>query len=336
MENKSNLLLNCIKFKWFLIYGAIGIAFIILATTVGFKLEESLEIIRTPFEKIGEFLRHLLEASNGFVNVLGYAFYIILSMIPLAYPVYMIIKNREFRIDLLLWLIASVLLFVVNYYLINPNRIPVNEFIPFSDAYVTIHTIGLIDVFLGVMILAILFSINYSLRKKEEKVYLYSKLTIVCVIALYLFSCFYLELSNLISNIKSINAMDSTLNINKSDNVFLAIASYMATLIPTALSISLLGFTQFFLNKAQNDLLCTDNIKVINRITFVAKLDIAVSIAAMTIMNLLTFCFADVALDSNYNLTISSINIFLVLIIIIFSKLLAKAIEVNEENKLVI
>ncbi len=80
------------------------------------------DILAFPFEQIGMFLRQL-SLSGVFGNFVAILLYIFICMVPFGIYVYMRIKKKEKKIDLLLPML-SLFLFEMIYFMINPGLMP--------------------------------------------------------------------------------------------------------------------------------------------------------------------------------------------------------------------
>ena len=67
-----------------------------------------------------------------------------------------------------------------------------------------------------------------------------------------------------------------------------------------------------------------------------SKIAIFTTIGAVLAQNIANLIFARVLVNASYNFTLSATMLLALCLVLIFSKILIKAIEINEENKMVI
>ncbi len=85
-------------------------------------MEKAWELLVLPFDLAGRGLRQL-SLSSGIGNVIAIGLYLVISLIPIGYYIWMKIKKRQGRIvDVLLFVMSGYLLFAL-YYFVNPQHI---------------------------------------------------------------------------------------------------------------------------------------------------------------------------------------------------------------------
>ena len=81
--------------------------------------EPLLSIVASPFSLIGDLLRYLSLESSA-LNILSIILFIIISLIPMCFLLYLVLKKKIKTVDIIFLALLSASLFITIYYYINP------------------------------------------------------------------------------------------------------------------------------------------------------------------------------------------------------------------------
>lgn len=330
------------------IYGVVSLAFVLWAVFANWSEQFMVEVFYKPFELLGLLIRTMCEPYGAVtMKVLGYILYIIIGILPLIYPLVKLIKNKRLDLTCIPWIIASIYLFVAMYFFINPHLFRsilygMGLSAEITASYQALIMAGMAMIFYALVALGCLLQFSHILKLNDNKVYFLAKVLISIFIVFTLFNVFFLNIVNAKVGIVAMQGvpdsgwLTESVNVNKGVNIFYILFSYLIKLMPSILTILLLIKAKSYINVTQADIFNPANITVINSVVKLAKRTIFVTLLAMIVDNMLTLALSNWLMNFNFKLAVPFAMILAVCLVVIFSKILIKAIEINEENKLVI
>lgn len=305
----------------FAAYGVLALVFLILGITLNPDAVSALNLLLLPFNLIGNALRAV-------GNPFAFVPYILVCLSPLVFPVVRILKERKVRPRYLTWVIMSAFSFAAVYFFINPHKAGL-----FSDVLL----LGYAVTMYAFLILGLLQEFNGRQKKNGKKVFYYAKILFMVLIAAVLFEVFFSSVSlvklafqKLSVNLPEAGSFDYFLNAAAIIFVFLI------WLLPAFYHFKLLLQAKSFVSNMQINMFEPQNLPKLGGIIKSCNKTIFFTIAVSIVNNLVILTLANRLVDMTFNIELPIQLILTACLITIFSKILMKAIEVNEENRLTI
>ncbi|MDR1906517.1 MAG: DUF2975 domain-containing protein [Clostridiales bacterium] len=336
-------------FKYKGIIACVILSVIFLLAGIFYRYEanfETVEFFYLPFSAVGNFIRSISDTKLG--ELFGYAVYIVVCLSPfIFFIVKTAIKKRLVKRDILsfaLWAGLSVFLFFAVYYFINPHRIGIfidffyseEEIIDLArPALVSMIKFGYAVTFYMILTAALIFELSAPCYKNKDKAYVYSKFLILFFATAILFNALFIETIGLRYGISQIKA-SSLYERWASFNITVTILIYIVNLAPSAFLIGLLFKAYDITARLQKNMLNPDNVVEFKILGRRAAAAVATVMLAAIFENLIYLMYSDRLLYTNFTFAIPAAMLFIACAIAVISKLLIKAVELNEENKLVI
>lgn len=323
--------------KELLFYLGISALLLLLALCIPWSNYQWDYIAAQPLVLLGKGIRVL----GGWSTACAYIVYISISLIPLVYPAICAIRGKKLYVRYAVWAVLSALLFFILYYAINPHKL---RFM-FGDALTAAALQGFQNItFFGLTLTVIalvalgLLSEFYARQKKDGKViYSYARALFTIVIVGVLVNVFFFSVSELKTRIADIlPASEESLLPAAAINIFMPVALFIFNFAPAIFSTILFQYSKSFIADMKTDMFALKNIPKLNRIIKLCAYTVFFSLSEMITVNILQFALSGRLVNIIYDLAVPFGIIIAACLTIIFAKILIKAIEVNEENKLVI
>jgi hypothetical protein len=333
-----------------LIYAAATVVFLSLGFLVSWSADlYAFEFFTKPFEYAGKFIR-AVSLSGGIGATAAYALYTALCLAPLYYPVIRAVKAKGIKkseiLRGVLWLAVSAALFYLMYFAINPHLIKTvadgisAESAPSSsvviDMFRAISFIGIALTFYAGLALAVLAEAAAAMKKNDGRAYSFARLVTALIIITLLYSAFFINSVELKTALAKFKADSAAGSYTGTVDYTLVYFGYFLRMCPALCAVYLLLCVRFCVAGLKNDMLCTANAGRFNELLSVSKISAAVILLAAIAENVLNIALAGSLKHSYFRFEIPAAMIFATCLIAIVCKLLLRAIELNEESKLVI
>lgn len=325
--------------KTFKYYGEVALAILavvcIIVAVCGHQGQDIFTVISSPFVGAGNFIRSISLDGN---TVGGWVLYIFIGIIPLIFPLVKTILRRKVYVGSLLWGLLCAYTFIMMYLLINPHLLA-NCVLPASEEWneVYIETVkhGACIIWYTLALLCVLFECAGLLKKRSNSSYIFARIIMYAIAAVYVISAFYGEVSDTVSTISA--ASEATLgNINMPLNVFAAVFSAAMSIVPAVVTIILLCVCASFVCALKRDNLSPRLVGDIDRVAKLSKISIVLTLVCSIVNNVVQFGLSKWLLNVSFSLTIPLSSLLVVCLVLITAGVLKRAIAANEENKLVI
>lgn len=325
-----------------LIHLIAAVIFVLLASLIRWDSNYILEIFYRPFALLGTGIRSMIMDGNGGAVFAGYALYILIGVLPLIYPAIATIRKKRFAVRHLIWPASSVFLWVMMYFFINPHLLDSVLFSTLTSEalleYRRITLIGFTFTLTAIVLLGIFCECSAAQRVNGERTFLYAKalLTIFGIAVSY--SIFFDGIVQLRLAVQSVRdaASSQFFDGNAPLNYAVAAIAYLLRYLPAWFGMLLIWRADRFLDCAKEDVFDIRNVDRLDRIIATAKRSVVVTLTTMIVTNLLYLICSRQMLYSGYQLYFPLTLLLGTCLVIIASRLLIRAIRLNDESKLVI
>ena len=318
-----------------IIYSALALLFIIIAALVPLEANSFFSAIYLPLKGIGDGIRNV--TLNKSVAA-GWILYFILGLIPLVYPIIRMAVKRKFYLCSLLWIILSLFGFITLYFFINPHLLN-SELISGVTLDNKITLIGFEVTFITILIICVLAELSQLLKSNPEKSYVFVKVIIDIFAVIAIFSVCFINVSSVKAGFKGISAIEAGAfegRLNKGLNCFSILFSFILNAVPAVFTVILLLKCGSFIDMLKVDAFNLNNEKPLKTIIRLAKVTVLITLASTALCNIALIIMSKWLVNANYQFEIPLVMLCTVCLVIIFSQILVRAIEMNEEQKLVI
>lgn len=317
-----------------------------IAICVEWNSTEVIKVLTKPLLGIGNYIRNLFisEKATSASKFGGWALFIFLGALPIAIPIVLCIMRKKFSLLSLLWLLPIACGYAMLYFAINPHLllstvtvIPQEAQEPFN----LINLLGLLVVYAALVLICALVEAGIFLKYKPQGSYLFAKLIICIFIIGIIFSACFVNLFNINVKLAALNESlavqeELQLNINASLNRFGIIFPAVSSFLPAIITVILLIKCMAFIDKLKVDSLNQHNIKPLESIILFAKISVIVTLAVSALNNIVALSLSRYMVNNNYIFNLPISEILGICLVLIFSHVFKRAVEVNEENKLTI
>lgn len=324
-----------LKNKRVFIYSALALLFIIIAALVPLEVNNFFSVIYLPLKGIGNGIRNI--TLNKSVAA-GWILYFILGLIPLVYPIIKIIIKRKFYLFSLLWLGLSLFVFITLYFFINPHLLN-SKLISGVTSDNKITLIGFEVTFIILLIICVLVELSQLLKSYPEKSYNFVKVIIDLFALIAIFSVCFINVLSVKEGFKSISSIEAGAfdgRLNKGLNYFSILLTFILNAVPAVFTVILLLKCSSFVDMLKVDAFNPQNEKPLKVIIKLAKITVLITLASTALCNIALIIMSKWLVNANYQFEIPLVMLCTVCLVIIFSQILIRAIELNEEQKLVI
>ena len=313
-----------------IIFLGFSLLFLVLALCVNWNDANFFNIIYLPLKSIGDYIRSLGNTVGGWL------LYIFLGILPLAFPIYKIIRTRKIYIFGIAWITLCVFDYVMLYFYINPHLLG-SVIVSGTDKLNEIALIGFEVTFFILLFICALIEVCLSMKYRHEKYYFLAEIIIDILIFIIIFNVCFTTVLNAKSQIADINTAHlSEINFNKGLNVFAVVFSLLIKCVPPAVTVFLLFKRCDFIDKLKNNAFSPKNIGYLKEITRFAKLTVLITLTATAVNNIFNITLSKWILNANYSFEVPIVLLLTVCLVVIFSEILIGAIKISEEQKLVI
>ena len=313
-----------------IVFFGFSVLFLILALCVKWGDTSFFNAIYLPLKCIGDYIRSLGNSAGGWL------LYIILGLLPLAFPIYKMITKRKFYWLSIAWFMLCIFDYVMLYFFINPHLLN-NIIVSGTEKLNEVALIGFEVTFFILLFICVLLEVGSLLKSKPEKSYFFAKIAIDILILIIIFNVCFTAVLNVKSEIANINAAQlSGVNFNKELNEFAVIFSLLIKFVLATVTVILLFKCCTFIDRLKIDAFSPKNINPLQEVIRFAKLTLLITLTATAVDNILNIALSKMLLNANYNFDVPIVILLAVCLVIIFSEILIGAIKISEEQKLVI
>lgn len=302
------------------------IAVVYTVCTIVFAVEEPLYIFPAPFVSFGKGLRALsLSGSAG--NGAAIALYVLFCSIPALVALVAFCRDKKFTASKLLLVLLSAYLFAMIYLLINPNVIcfSVELTADMRERFLSVLYVGMAFAFYGLLLLSV--CVRLVRKAKREDAAFYRTVRLLCAFTgcVLAFLFFGVELADMIGTLRN--------------GVADAIVGAVTLLLHGALY-GLLFAAAFFayvgVEGLKTSLFAAENAALLRKISRLCLADFLGGIAVCVILNILNLALTPVLCNVRFDFTVSVWVAAVAALCLFACKLLLRAIELYEENRLTI
>lgn len=307
----------------------------IIFAICGQQGQSAFEIISAPFVSAGNFIRSISLGGN---IAGGWCLYIFIGILPLIFPIVKTIIKRKVYFGWLLWAALCAYTFIMMYLLINPHLLAncvlsVSE--EWNEVYIETVKHGACIIWYALVLLNVLFECVGLLKAKSGSSYVFAQIILYVISTLYIFLAFYGSVVAAANDIAAVNEATQG-NINVPLNVFAVVFSVVMDVLPSVATVILLCICARFIRDLKCDNFSPERIDELNKIIALSKISIVVTLSATIINNIVQLAFSKWLLNVGFSLSIPLSSLLVVCLVLIAAGVLRRAIEANEENKLVI
>lgn len=286
--------------------------------------EPLLSIVASPFSLIGDLLRYLSLESSA-LNILSIILFIIISLIPMCFLLYLVLKKKIKTVDIIFLALLSASLFITIYYYINPFLLKEmfenfkwisNETIDF------ILLSGLSNLFYLILFLYIGIKVITSKTLLNNKSFLKFIDFITCLL---LFVIFYYVPSKLLKEFNSeFSFLENLKTILYSLDSIITLSLYIY---------SLHIFKNICISSSDFEIELINETKKLNRLS---KIIIIYLISSLLFFNIYQIVFGKHLQNLNFELSFPLSEILIFFLTIFLTNSFIKSNKLQEENQLTI
>lgn len=299
---------------------ACAVAFAVLGVSGG------IGIVSLPFRAAGRALRALsLSGETG--NVFAILIYAILCAVPLAVAACALVRDKRFTAAKLTLVLLSGYSYAALYFFINPNavRFSVDMSAEARESFLAVVYIGLSFAFYGLLLLSVVFKLVSRAKREEKSFYRLVKILCALIGCAVAFPFFFSELLSLISAAKTGGA-DAAVGA-----VSFVLHGGLCALLMAAAYLAYGGARDL-----DRDLYSQENAALLKRISRLCLWDFLGSISVCVLLNILNFALTSVLTNVRFEFSVS-LSVAAISALSLFGcKLLLRAIDLHEENRLTI
>lgn len=286
--------------------------------------EPLLSFVASPFSLIGDLLRYLSLESSA-LNILSIILFIIISLIPMCFLLYLVLKKKIKTVDIIFLALLSASLFITIYYYINPFLLKEmfenfkwisNETIDF------ILLSGLSNLFYLILFLYIGIKVITSKTLLNNKSFLKFIDFITCLL---LFVIFYYVPSKLLKEFNSeFSFLENLKTILYSLDSIITLSLYIY---------SLHIFKNICISSSDFEIELINETKKLNRLS---KIIIIYLISSLLFFNIYQIVFGKHLQNLNFELSFPLSEILIFFLTIFLTNSFIKSNKLQEENRLTI
>lgn len=320
------------------LYACCAVVFTALALFLNTESLDPANFIAEPFIFLGNLIRKADQTSP----VLSYFIYIAIGVLPLIFPAARIIKTKRFFKRDMLWAALSGLLFVTLYFCVNPHavRSPMleNQFEYLKAVLRTSVLWGFSSAFCSFLVLCLIAELYSGIKRSDAKITLYAQILFAVLVVIVLFQVFFFTVLEARLSIEGLpqEAPSWLPAAGRGLNIFAIAAIAAIKAAPSFFVIALYLKAKAFAGLVQKDMFGPQNLPALRQIEKTSVFAVFSLVVSAVLQNLLCLSLSPQLYKVSYNSSIPLSMILVTCLIMIFSKLMIKAIELSEENKLVI
>ncbi len=287
------------------------------------------ELLVLPFDLAGRGLRQL-SLSSGIGNVIAIVLYLVISLIPIGYYIWMKIKKRQGRIvDVLLFVMSGYLLFAL-YYFVNPQHIEALFYLEIS----TKDKLLVGKFVLSMLFYALLFAyvvIRWMDKIKEDTDYKQDlqrnvKAVLLCVVYGYTAAIATEVMVTVLDLIK--NRQNGLLGFN--------LAKEAGELLPQIVVIVVLVKAVQLFEQLEITRYSHLTVKRAKELSKYSRISVYISITSCIFVNVLQLLFAKNLMNVNFVVTFPILQVITALGSMLLANYFKDTIELYEENQSII
>lgn len=292
------------------------------------------DIFAFPFEQIGKGLR-MLSLSGAVGNIIAIVLYVLLSMLPFGIYVYMRIRKKEKKIDLILPLL-SCFLFEMIYLMVNPGLIP--EMI--SGTGMGIWGGTFYSILSGYLILRVVVGMKKDRGSLQKSL----RIVLYCVMILLVGSVVVEIVLNLPAAIKAVSEANTAVGDPFSGYagpglsmtyIFLVLKSVIAA-FPNALCAIIIFFCAQVLGVLLEEGYCETASVLLKKVTGLCKKALVLVLVMSMGFNLLQLFFSSQLYQINLEINIPIFAVLFLLSVHMMASYIEENQKLKEDNELFI
>lgn len=285
-----------------------------------------LQIVSYPFELLGKGLRALsLSGSGG--NVAAVILYALCCALPALIAGIALFRDRRFTAAKLLLLLLSGYSFAMLYFFINPNLIAFSLDLTGEarELFLSVLNIGMAFAFYGLLLLCV--AVRLIARARREEAAFYRAVRLLCAAAgcALAFLFFGFELAELISAIQTGGA-DAVVGV-----ISLILHGGLYGCLYAAVMLVYGGA-----ERLKTNLFAEENAALLKKVSRLFLADFLGGIAVCVLLNVLNFALSPYLQNMAFEFDVSVWVAAIAAVCLFACKLLLRAIELYEENRLTI
>lgn len=289
-----------------------------------------------PFEQVGMGLR-ALSLAGGAGNAAAILLYILISLSPCACYIVLIKRGKEDKIDALL-IVLSILLFIVNYYMINPGLFRVD--VPGGGKMM----LGSVfySVFFGYIILRVLRLYAAADAARLQKGI---RLLLYFMNLVFVYAICWQGVGNLLTsamevkNANSLSGMEAELlfAIPQLMPTYLFLgAQFLVNALPYLLDIAIVFLAMRALEALEDDRYSDRAVAAVKKLAGFCVKALAATIAADMIFNVLQLLFGAQLFQINITVAIPIASVIFVLVVLLLARYIQEDQKLKQDNDLFI
>jgi len=293
-------------------------------------------IVAFPFEQAGIGLR-ALSLSGKAGNAAAIFLYLLFSLSPCAYYILLVKKGKENKIDSLL-IILSILLFIVNYYMINPGLFRVN--VPGGGKML----LGSVfySAFFGYVVLRVLRMYASADEVRLQK----GLLLLLCFMNLvFVYVICWQELGKLLSSIMEIKSANSLFDMEAE---YLSMASqlmptylflvirFLVDALPYVFDIVIVFLAMRVLEELACDRYSDQAVAAVKKLAGFCVRALAVTVASGMLFNILQLLFGGLLYQVDVTIAIPVSSVIFVLVVLLMARYIQEDQKLKQDNDLFI
>jgi hypothetical protein len=289
-------------------------------------------VISTPFVEIGGWLR-TLSLSGSFGNVVAILIYGAISLCPMLFFLWRVMK-KKFHIEDFLLLVMSAILFFMMYYMINPDLLTnLFAFEEFSSMGKTVLSICFYSVLTGYLILTLLRGVT---RNKTFGMLDWLQLLLALIAIVLVFSVFYLNVIDVRATIQDVKSSNPEPIILLAATTNFIVIRYVLRQFPVILSIGLLLLAIKLAAALKQDKYGEEMVRVAGRLGGLCKVTVVTTVICSIAVNLLQLLFSRSLLNYDFSAQVPVTSLVLTLILLVLAQYFADSSKLHQDNQLYI
>lgn len=316
------------KQKTLMIIWAFFAMFFFLISVLGSTVNGYEALISFPFIQIGWLLRKLsLSGTTG--NIFALIIYIVLSILPIAYFFARKLKCKD-KVEDFLLVIASILLFVMLYLMVNPalmyNQASMLSIKPMLGG-------SFYSILVGYFVLRLLR--KYGESEVEDILTVLQKIfAFIGVVLIY--SIIGSGLDGMINDIEKLKLDTTDPNVSLAFTNFFFVLSFILEFVPIMFQLSVIYFAIKLCSELSVDRYSESVISTAYKLGVYCKYSVVMVLLSCITVNILQLIFAKQLLVANYRTNIPLFSIVFALVFLLAAKYFAESKFQKEENDMFI
>lgn len=300
----------------------IAIAFVSYFTGV---ISNPLAIIVYPIELVSYALRSL-SISGGFLNIVAWIFFILISCIPIIYAV-MKTKKTGFKKRYCLLGLLSIVTAIILYNFINPallNNTIYNGMSGLDTTYISKYAYASVfySILIGYIAISIIDSKNIGFETLPKILLLGASIFVVYI--------FYFYLYDLIQKIDTIEP--NILGFVNSNELVVIVLKALLDITPLIFSILVMVEAIPFINNIKSNPHEEETLNMCVKISSLCRISVIASVFSNIAMNIMQLQMSSYIRNTNYNINIPIITLIASVSFLCISKYIADTIKLKDEN----